>query len=87
MEISASDFKAHCLALIERVAQTHEEIVITKRGSPVVKLVSVPERAPGDVFGCLAGSITYAGDLVSPIGEAWEADGNLSRADPGCGSS
>lgn len=84
MEISASDFKAHCLALMERVARTHEEILITKRGKPVAKLVSVPEHAPSDVFGCLAGSVTYAGDLISPVGQAWEADGDLGRADPGC---
>lgn len=74
MEISASDFKAQCLALMDWVARTHEEIIITKHGKPVAKLVSAPDRVAGDAFGSLAGSITYAGDLVSPVEESWDAD-------------
>ena len=30
--IKATEFKAHCLRLMEEVARTGEEIVITKRG-------------------------------------------------------
>lgn len=39
MTISASDFKARCLALIDRVGKTGEAIVITKRGKVVARLV------------------------------------------------
>jgi prevent-host-death family protein len=65
--IPAGEFKARCLALLDRVAETGEELVVTKRGKPVARLVPV-EEPPG-----LKGSLVWEGDLVSPIGEDWEA--------------
>jgi prevent-host-death family protein len=38
-EIPASQFKMHCLALMDQVQQSGRELVITKRGKPVAKLV------------------------------------------------
>jgi prevent-host-death family protein len=46
MVISATEFKAKCLALIDRVNSKGESITITKRGRVVAKLV--PERDLGD---------------------------------------
>ena len=46
MEISAGEFKAKCLKLMDEVASSHEKVVITKRGKPVAMLVPVaPEEA------------------------------------------
>jgi prevent-host-death family protein len=39
MQIAASDFKARCLALLDQVHQTGEEILITKRGQVIARLV------------------------------------------------
>ena len=39
MVISAVKFKATCLKLIDRVAQTGEPVVITKRGKVLARLV------------------------------------------------
>lgn len=39
-------FKQGCLALIDDVAASKQEIVITKRGKPVARLV--PMEDPGD---------------------------------------
>ena len=44
--ISASQFKARCLALLDDVAITGEEIVVTKRGRPVARLVAIDEPRP-----------------------------------------
>lgn len=38
MQISATEFKAKCLQLIDHVAETGEPIVITKHGKPKVRL-------------------------------------------------
>lgn len=71
--LSASAFKARCLELMDLVAAGRGEIVVTKRGTPVVKVV--PAAAPGrDFIGSLRGSVTYHGDIVAPTGEVWEAD-------------
>jgi prevent-host-death family protein len=66
--IPAGEFKARCLALLDRVAETGEELVVTKRGKPVARLVPVEEPPSLKV------SLVWEGDLVSPIGEAWAAE-------------
>lgn len=70
--ISASQFKARCLALLDEVAATGLPLVVTKRGKPVAKLVSVDEPGPVD----LRGSVGYEReeDLLSPVDEIWESD-------------
>jgi prevent-host-death family protein len=71
--ISASEFKARCLELMDLVAEGRGEVVITKRGTPVVKLVAVASVGK-DFIGSLKGTVTYRGDIVAPTGEEWEAD-------------
>ena len=72
-EVPASEFKNSCLQLIDRVGQTREEIVVTKYGRPVAKLVAFDEgKAP--LFGHLAGSITIHGDVVASLSVEWDAD-------------
>jgi prevent-host-death family protein len=72
-EISASDFKARCLELMDEVERLGIEIVITKHRKPVARLV--PHRAAsGGFVGSMKGMVTVLGDIVSPTGEAWEAD-------------
>jgi len=39
--IPAGKFKQGCLAILDEVAATHREVVITKRGKPVARLVPV----------------------------------------------
>ena len=39
--IQASEFKAACLKLIDEVAESGKEIIITKNGRPVARLLAV----------------------------------------------
>jgi prevent-host-death family protein len=71
--ISAGEFKTHCLRLIERVRQERAEVVVTRYGKPVARLVPY-DAQPAAVLGWLAGAVTSCGDLVSPVDEAWDAD-------------
>ena len=70
--LSATDFKATCLSVIDFVAETSGEVVITKRGRAVARLVPMPPATGAN----LLGSVTYADDdaLLSPTGDRWEAD-------------
>jgi prevent-host-death family protein len=49
MEITATQFKARCLRLLDEVARTGQEIVVTKRGEPVARVS--PASPPGDLRG------------------------------------
>lgn len=70
--IKASEFKAKCLQLMEEVKKTGEEIVITKNGKPVSKLVPVKHK-PKTLFGAHRGRTIVKGDIVSPLDAEWEA--------------
>lgn len=71
--ISASEFKARCLELMDTVHDRHDPIVITKHGIPVAKLVPFEEQRPG-LVGSMRGTVLWYGDLISPIDVEWDAD-------------
>ncbi len=76
--IKASEFKAKCLKLMDEVAESGEEIVITKNGRPTARLVAYKSK-PGKWFGADAGTIEILGDIISPIDVEWEAMSNPDR--------
>ena len=71
-EIGAAEFKARCLEIMDEVERLGVEVVITKHRRPVARLVPV-EKEQGFV-GSMRGAVIWAGDLISPTGEVWEAD-------------
>ena len=72
--IKASEFKARCLKLMDEVANSGEEIVITKNGKPVAKVGAVPGRESESWFGRDRGKIRILGDVISPVEMEWEAE-------------
>jgi prevent-host-death family protein len=74
--IAISEFKATCLAVLERVRRTKKPVLITRFGQPVAEVVppSVPPR-PKSWIGSMAGTGKIVGDIVSPISKRrdWEA--------------
>ncbi len=77
--IKASEFKAKCLKLMDDVAESGEEIVITKHGRPVAKLAPCRPKPRGAPWGRDRDIIQIHGDLVAPIGVEWEAETNPDR--------
>lgn len=71
--IKASEFKAKCLQLMDEVAATGEEIVITKHGRPVSRLTPYREK-PKSLFGIDRDKIVILGDIMEPIDVEWEAE-------------
>jgi prevent-host-death family protein len=71
--IQASEFKAKCLKLMDEVAKTGEEVVITKNGKAISKLVPYRERKPS-LFGIHADKLSVCGDILAPVDEQWNAE-------------
>ena len=63
--VKASEFKATCLRLMDEVAESGEEIVITKNGRPTARLLPYRKRF-GDWFGADRDRIEIIGDIISP---------------------
>jgi prevent-host-death family protein len=71
--IPISEFKAKCLGLLQKVNEENEVLIVTRHGKPVAEV----RPCPKDLEVALQrfrGSVTYAGDLISPLDEKWEAD-------------
>jgi prevent-host-death family protein len=69
--VQAGDFKARCLALLDEVAEQRTEIIVTKRGVPVARVVPVT-AAPST-----EGSVTLLSsddEAYFSTGETWDAD-------------
>jgi len=74
-EISISEFKAKCLAVLERVRSTKKPIRVTRFGKPVAEVVpptSVEDRSSW--IGSMKNSMRITGDIVSPATDEdeWE---------------
>ncbi len=72
--IAAGKFKATCLALLDEVQRERKEIIITKRGKPVARILPVENEKVPNLFGRMKGSVEILGDIVSPTGEIWDAE-------------
>ena len=75
-QISISDFKATCLAVLDRVKRTGQSILVTRRGEPVAQVTPPPPEArPQSWLGCMAGKTRIVGDVVAPAADEneWEA--------------
>jgi len=70
MVIGAGKFKAQCLALIDRVDETRERIIITKRGKPMAMLIpaGIPRKK---LFGFMKGTVKINGDIIRPVWPVW----------------
>ena len=68
--ISASEFKATCLELMDDIARTGRDVVVTKRGHPVVRVSAAAQHAESP-WGFLRGTIVRHGDIVSADDAQW----------------
>ena len=73
--INASDFKALCLAILDRVQATGERVLILKRGRPVAELSPATRTGAEYPQMELKGTVTVVGDIVGPVvpEDEWES--------------
>ncbi len=65
-EIAISEFKAKCLALLERVCKTKKPIRITRFGRPVADVFPPSPAEEANWVGSMVGSIEFVGDVAAP---------------------
>jgi prevent-host-death family protein len=66
-KMAISEFKATCLAALERVRRTGRPILVTRRGEPIAQVIplGLAERAPS-WLGCMAETAKILGDIIAP---------------------
>jgi prevent-host-death family protein len=73
-KIAISDFKARCLAVLEKVRRTSTPVLVTRRGEPIAEIVPpFTSQSRDGWLGSGSETGTIVGDIVSPIAsEGWE---------------
>ena len=61
---------------MDEVAESGQEIVVTKNGKPVAKLTPFQEPAKS-LFGFMRGRMEIIGDIEAPLDVEWEAEKGL----------
>lgn len=70
-EITATQFKARCLRLLDEVAESGEALVVTKRGHPVARIE--PSAPRPDLRGSVK-LLVSPEEFVEPIDVAWDVE-------------
>jgi prevent-host-death family protein len=73
MRLSASEFKAKCLALLDQVGAGGEPVTVTKRGKVVARLISARD-AEDRPWLRLREQARWAGDALAPAIEESEVE-------------
>jgi prevent-host-death family protein len=66
MELTAAKFRVRFFELLDEVARTNEEIVITKHGRPIARVLPFRPPTSGRRNGALAGSVEVLADIDGP---------------------
>ena len=67
--VAISQFKAHAVKILDQVAKTQENIIITRRGKPLARIIPFRDINTKPTPGKLADTLVFEKDIVSPLGE------------------
>jgi prevent-host-death family protein len=72
--VTATEFKAKCLALLDEVDDKGDSITVTKRGRPVATLQPVKKKPWKSPMGDWIGKVEIVGDIVNfDSSDLWDA--------------
>jgi prevent-host-death family protein len=75
LEVAASDLKNDWHHWLDQVSRGRRTLVVTRYGTPIATLAPVDEDPGAPLFGRLTGWVREEGDLISPSGDGWDAEG------------
>lgn len=70
--ISKSALKAKMLEHFRRIEESGEELIVTDRNRPVLRIAPIRARTPSaETFSDARGRVVYHGDVLEPTTEEW----------------
>jgi antitoxin (DNA-binding transcriptional repressor) of toxin-antitoxin stability system len=71
--ISKSKLKAKMLEIFRKLEASGEELIVTDRDKPVLKIVPIKDKATvAELFGAIQGRVTYHEDVNTPTLAEWD---------------
>jgi prevent-host-death family protein len=71
--MSATEFKAKCLAVLDEVEKNGHTVTVTKRGRPVATVKRAEKARWKSLEGSWAGKVEIVGDIMAPMTDLWDA--------------
>ena len=65
-EISVGQFKQHPITIMEEVAETGIELIVTKKGTPLCRIVPLKTHQTNKRIGWMKGTISFLDDITKP---------------------
>jgi prevent-host-death family protein len=73
--VSAAEFRAKCLALLDEIEQRGGSVTITRRGQPVAVLAPAKKKAWKSPANSVAGKAKIVGDIVNfDMSDLWDVN-------------
>ena len=72
-KIAISQFKSHCLEIIEKLQTNGQSVIITKRDKAVAKVLPIDNKKVS-LFGMLKNKAEIKANILEPIDEKWDAE-------------
>ena len=72
-KIAISQFKSHCLEIIEKLQTNGQSVIITKRDKAVAKVLLIDSKKVS-LFGMLKNKAEIKANILDPIDEKWDAE-------------
>ena len=72
-KIAISQFKSHCLEIIEKLQTNGQSVIITKRDKAVAKVLPIDSKKVS-LFGMLKNKAEIKANILEPIDETWNAE-------------
>jgi antitoxin (DNA-binding transcriptional repressor) of toxin-antitoxin stability system len=72
-KIAISQFKSHCLEIIEKLQTNGQSVIITKRDKAVAKVLPIDNKKVS-LFGMLKNKAEIKANILEPIDENWNAE-------------
>jgi prevent-host-death family protein len=78
MRVSTVEFRKDLFKILDKVNKTHNEVIITKRGKPIAKIVHINDMdsSKDPLIGAMKGQGKTMEDLTQPVIDTtdWEVD-------------
>ena len=72
-KIAISQFKSHCLEIIEKLQTNGQSVIITKRDKAVAKVLPIDSKKVS-LFGMLKNKAEIKANILESIDEKWDAE-------------
>ncbi len=70
--VSKTALKASLLEYFRRIEETGEDLIVTDRNRPVLKISRIkPRLSAQELFGDLRNKVRYYGDILAPTTDEW----------------